>query len=89
MPGRNPEVRAEEIAAEERLEEIAARVLAVPPHLIDRAITAEWEASIVNDSSMLSALSDWVGRLIEDDPTFLRIIFERWRDVVNNPSSDE
>jgi hypothetical protein len=72
------QITAELDEAERRLAGKVETALAVPPHMIDRVIKQLWDNEIVANPDYLAALGGWMDDLVEDDPDFLRHVFERW-----------
>jgi hypothetical protein len=75
------ELRAEEAAAERRLEELVNQALSVPAHMINDALEVPWR-EINADVAMHDVLRDWIEQLLVYDQSFLRHVCERQRDVL-------
>jgi hypothetical protein len=75
------EMRAEDAAAERRLEELVNQALAVPAQMIDDALEVPWR-EINADVAMHTVLREWIEQLLVYDRSFLRHVCERQRDVL-------
>jgi adenylosuccinate synthase len=75
------EMHAEDLAAERRFEELVDQALSVPVHMIDDALEVPWR-EINTDVAMHIVLREWLEQLLVYDPSFLRHVCERQRDVL-------
>lgn len=75
------ELHAEELAAERRLEDLVDQALSVPAHMIDDALEVSWR-EINTSVAMYTVLREWLEQLLVYDPSFLRHVCERQRNVL-------